>query len=188
MSFWNDALLSDRQLFEDAITLLPRVEGFANCFAEAAMRFDFDSYLISDNLFKVDRAAMANSLEVRLPILDPAVIEYSRSLPMDLKIREGIGKWVLREVLYKHVPRALIERPKMGFSVPLARWLREDLHAWADGVRRGGEAVRWGLDADILTQAWGAHCSGVRDCANALWVVAMFVLWARQYERFIAET
>ena len=95
------------------------------------MVLDFITYLPNDILVKVDRAAMANSLETRLPMLDHNVVELALQIPMNLKLKNKVGKWILREILYKYVPKDLVERPKMGFGIPLASWLRGPLKDWA---------------------------------------------------------
>lgn len=148
--------------------------------AEQMMLLDLVSYLPDDILAKVDRAAMAVSLETRVPMLDPRVVALAWRLPMDLKLREGVGKWALRQVLYRHVPRTLIERPKWGFAVPLAAWLRGPLRDWADDLL-SVESLRADgyFDVTAVRSAWKSHRSGMHDRSAALWCILAFQAWRR---------
>ncbi|BFM49625.1 asparagine synthase (glutamine-hydrolyzing) [Marinomonas sp. THO17] len=148
---------------------------------ERMMVQDMVGYLPTDILAKVDRAAMAVSLETRVPFLDPSVIEFAASLPLEYKIRNGVGKWVLREVLYKHVPKELIERPKMGFGVPLAEWLRGPLKAWAENLLDTQRLQEEGFfDVSLVRQKWQEHIAGKRNWQAQLWTVLMFQAWLDQ--------
>src|SRR5690606_32268970 len=136
------------------------------------------SYMADDILPKVDRAAMANSLEVRIPMLDHRVIELAWRMPLDLKLRDGKGKWLLREVLYRHVPRELIERPKKGFSIPLAAWLRGPLRDWAEALLDEHRLRREGYFYPApVRQAWRLHLEGTQDFSARLWSLLMFQAW-----------
>jgi asparagine synthase (glutamine-hydrolysing) len=121
---------------------------------------------------------MAVSLETRVPLLDPRVVEFARQLPLDFKMRKFETKRVLKEVLYRHVPRKLIDRPKMGFGVPVAAWLRGPLRPWADDLL-AAERLRAGghLDAGAVRGAWRAHLAGAADHSYRLWTVLMFEAW-----------
>lgn len=147
-------------------------------FEQWMMAVEAQQYMIDDVLVKVDRAAMANSLEVRVPMLDHKLVEFAYTLPFDMKIRNGTGKWILREVLYRHVPRELIERPKKGFSVPLALWLRGPLREWAepllDDRRLNNEGY---FHPEKIRLAWREHLSGKRDHSTKLWCILMFQSW-----------
>jgi asparagine synthase (glutamine-hydrolysing) len=142
------------------------------------MATDAKQYMTDDILVKVDRAAMANSLETRVPLLDHRVVELAWQLPLHQKIRNGTGKWALREVLYRHVPRQMIERPKKGFSIPLAQWLRGPLRDWAEALldeqRLQGEGY---FHAQPIRKLWREHNSGKRDNALKLWSILMFQAW-----------
>lgn len=142
------------------------------------MAMDANQYMTDDILVKVDRAAMANSLETRVPLLDHRVVEFAWSLPLEFKIRNGIGKWVLREMLYRHVPREMIERPKKGFSVPLGKWLRGPLRDWAEELLESERLQKEGyFNALPIRKLWQEHLGGKRDNALKLWSVLMFQAW-----------
>lgn len=145
---------------------------------EIMMAYDLISYLPTDILTKVDRAAMSVSLETRVPFLDPDVIQFSASIPMKFKIRNGVTKWLLREVLYKHVPKDLIERPKMGFAVPLAEWLRGPLKDWAESLLDEKRLHQEGFfNVEFVRDKWSEHISGRRNWSHQLWNVLMFQAW-----------
>ena len=145
---------------------------------ETMMAYDLISYLPTDILTKVDRAAMSVSLETRVPFLDPNVIQFAASIPMEFKIRNGVTKWLLREVLYKHVPKDLIERPKMGFAVPLAEWLRGPLKDWAESLLDEKRLHQEGFfNVEFVRDKWSEHISGRRNWSHQLWNVLMFQAW-----------
>ena len=149
-----------------------------NSFAEWMMAMDAGQYMTDDILVKVDRAAMANSLETRVPLLDHRVFEFAWQIPQNMKIRDGIGKWILREVLYRHVPKSMIERPKKGFSIPLAEWLRGPLREWAEELlsEKRLEVEGYFFPAPVRN-AWLAHIARKADNSRKLWSILMFQSW-----------
>lgn len=145
-------------------------------FAERMMVQDALSYLPNDILVKVDRASMAVGLEARAPLLDRRIFEFAWSLPLEVKIRGGEGKWLLRQVLAKHLPPALFERPKQGFSIPVAVWLRGPLKDWAESLLRETEQDGI-LNAEPIKALWAEHLEGHGNHAEKLWNILMFQSW-----------
>jgi asparagine synthase (glutamine-hydrolysing) len=125
---------------------------------------------------------MAIALEARVPLLDHRVVELAWRIPRSAKIRGGVTKWLLRQVLYRHVPKALVERPKMGFGVPLGEWLRGPLREWAETLlseKRLREAEFF--DATLVRRYWNEHTSGQRNWQYLLWDVLMFEAWRERW-------
>lgn len=179
VSHWNDPSALVLGASEPATALTDpsgRPGGLSD--VEQMMAADLVSYLPDDILCKVDRAAMSVSLETRVPFLDHRVVEFAWRLPQTYKLRDGVSKWVLRQVLHKHVPPALIDRPKMGFGVPIDHWLRGPLKEWAATLLDESRLRREGyFDPRPIRQYWDEHQSGRRNWQYHLWDVLTFQAW-----------
>jgi asparagine synthase (glutamine-hydrolysing) len=155
----------------DAPTLVPH-------FVERMQYLDTLTYLPDDILTKVDRASMAVALEARVPLLDHRVIEAAWRLPLETKLREGNGKWLLRQILAKYVPKNAFERPKMGFGVPIDHWLRGPLRGWAEHLLEESRLRQQGLlNPAPIRERWKEHLSGTTNWAYPLWDVLMLQSW-----------
>ena len=163
-------------IFQEDSKFLCKLSGI-----EKMMTLDIINYLPDDILTKVDRSSMAVSLEARVPFLDHRVVEFASRIPVKTKIKKGKGKWPLREVLYKHVPSTLIERPKMGFSIPLSEWLRGPLKDWAEELIDEFRLKEEGyLCQNLVKRYWSEHQLGTHDRSQILWNILMFQSWLEE--------
>jgi asparagine synthase (glutamine-hydrolysing) len=173
------------------ITPVPRRSGLLEHVLEAAgpprlidrmMLADQLTYMVDDQLAKIDRVSMAVSLEVRVPFVDHRIVEYAWRMPASLKIRRSLGKWPVRQILYRYVPRALVDRPKMGLSVPLDEWLRGPLREWAEELLAPARLAREGLlDPVEVREAWAALLNGRRSGALGIWAILMLQSWRARW-------
>ena len=145
------------------------------------MLWDITSYLKDDILVKVDRAAMANSLETRAPFFDHRLAECAFRLPEEFLIRDGLGKIPLREILYKYVPKPIIDRPKSGFGIPVGRWIRTELRDWAESLLSVENIEGQGLLISIeVSMLWNDHKQGIEDNTVKLWNILMLSQWVNE--------
>lgn len=167
-------------------TLLDTASSWPKCdtFQQWMMAMDTQTYMVDDILVKVDRAGMASSLETRIPLLDHRVVELAWRIPAHFKIRDGKGKWILREILHRHIPRELFERPKKGFSIPIGQWLRGPLKSWAESLLAEERIRQEGFFNVIpIRKIWEQHMQGKYDHSAKLWGVLMFQAWLEEQRR-----
>jgi asparagine synthase (glutamine-hydrolysing) len=164
----------------------PTTERFDAPFAEQMMLYDLTEYLPDDILTKVDRASMSVSLEARVPLLDHEIVEFAWRLPMSWKIQHRTQKWILRQVLARHVPLSLFERPKTGFGVPVGQWLCGPIKDWAADLLQESEVRAEGIfDPAVVAETWKAHQKGRGNHEHRLWAILMFQSWWRANRRHI---
>jgi len=176
-SDWKQSIVVGAEIPPYALNDKTIVDSFPN-FTERMMYLDLMTFLPDEVLAKVDRATMGASLEARVPLLDHRVVEFAWQLPLSLKLHDDQGKYPLRQILYKYVPKELIERPKMGFGVPIDDWLRGDLRDWAGDLLSSEKLKREGFfDVSAIEEKWKEHSSGKRNWQNHLWNVLMFEAW-----------
>lgn len=178
VSIWQQNLLIEKNGYSSVEMLKNFGDVSSLSEIEKMMFWDKNTYLMDDILVKTDRACMSHSLEGRVPFLSREIAEFSAVLPEEFKIRGGVNKWVLRELLGRYIPRDLIDRPKRGFGLPMAEWLRGPLKDWAESVLCFNKIERNSLiDKEVLKEKWDEHQAGRRDWSTQIWSVLMFQLW-----------
>ncbi len=174
-----DVVINSKELGTFLTEFRPQLNGLNG--EQQMMTLDFINYLPDDILVKVDRASMASSLETRIPFLDHNLIEYVWKIPQSLKLKNGQGKWILRQILNKYVPKNLTERPKMGFGVPIDTWLRGPLRDWAENLLNENKLKQEGyFNSRLIRDKWEEHLSKKKNWQHHLWSVLMFEAWIDQ--------
>ena len=184
ITHWDDALRVVKNSSEVPTNLTHELRNLALLTPfERMMYADLVSYLPDDCLTKVDRASMSASLEARVPLLDHRVVEFAWRTPLRQKVRTGQGKWILRQVLQRYVPRTLVDRPKAGFGAPIGDWLHGPLHEWAEALLDERRLREEGFfDPLMIRQAWNTHASGETGEPYRLWNVLMFQAWLEHFQ------
>ncbi len=166
----------------DTITRESKVPGSVPNFIDRMMYFDLMTYLPDDGLVKVVKVSEAMELSARAPILDHRIVEFSKRLPLSVKIRGGKSKWILRQILHKYVPEKLLERPKMGFGVPIDTWLRGPLRGWAEELLDEREIRKdMLLNPKPIKKLWSEHLTGKKNNSYHLWDILMFQAWKKEW-------
>jgi asparagine synthase (glutamine-hydrolysing) len=192
-SYWQDPSELLPRSSEAVVTATDPSRHLSGCsFIERMMYLDTVTYLPDDILVKVDRASMGVSLESRCPLLDYRVLEFAWRLPMSMKVVDGGGKWIVRELLYRYVPREIVDRPKQGFAVPVGDWIRGPLRDWAESLLNNHALRDTGLfDPAVVTAVWKRHIEGtdqeMEDVAGQLWVVLMAQAWMQSRNPVAAD-
>ncbi|MGE5290307.1 MAG: asparagine synthase-related protein, partial [Micromonosporaceae bacterium] len=179
MSFWKhpNTLLPDAREPLVPATDPSRWPDLAASPEQIMMYLDTVAWLPDDILVKLDRATMGTSLEARIPLLDHRVIEFAWRLPLNIRLHQKGTKWPLRQILDRYVPRALVDRPKRGFHMPVADWLREPLRDWAEALLDEEHLRECGLDPRPVRERWTEHLSGTTRWDYHLWTVLMYSAW-----------
>jgi len=181
-----DDVLKADYYCKDALWLktLNSLDGISD--VEQQMYWDTQTYMVDDILTKLDRASMRVGLEARVPLLDHEIVELAWRIPLSMKLKEGESKWILRQLLYKYVPKKLIDRPKMGFSVPIDEWLRGSLKDWGESLlnRKRLEEEGYFLPDEVIS-TWQAHQSGNINAGGPLWTLLMFQSWLDETKKWL---
>jgi asparagine synthase (glutamine-hydrolysing) len=163
---------------------LMKLDGLSDL--EQQTLWDTQTYLVDDILTKLDRASMRVGLEARVPFLDHEVLEFAWRVPVSMKVRKDGGKWLLKQVLYRYVPRELIDRPKMGFSVPIDAWLRGPLRDWTLSNLATSRLEREGiLDGEQVRLVLNRHLDETKDAGGPLWTLLMFQTWLEKTKAWV---
>jgi asparagine synthase (glutamine-hydrolysing) len=181
LSHWHDpeALLGEPE--PDTIITNPGLKRIVGDYTARLQYIDTLTYLPDDILAKVDRASMAVALEVRVPMIDHRVVELSWRMPRHMHVREGKGKWLLRQLLDRYVPSALVDRPKMGFGVPIDHWLRGPLRDWAETWLSEKALSRTGFDPALIRERWARHLNGSENWQYPLWTIITLQAWMEHH-------